>query len=260
MMQKRVEPTKRFSSRVDNYVRYRPDYPVEIVDLLRQECGLTKNSIVADIGSGTGKLSELFVNAGCQVFGVEPNQEMREAGERMGFQNFTSIEGTAEATTVPQGSVDFITVGQAFHWFNHKQCRAEFLRILKPNGWVAIVWNDRSTDATPFLADYEKLMLEFGTDYKEVNHRRTDKLEIIATFFGTPPRAKTFLNVQQFDFAGLRGRVLSSSYAPEAGPRHEAMLAELKRIFDERQTSGFVNFEYETRVHYGHLVQTTLRL
>ena len=253
-MPKALDSTKRFSSRVDNYVRYRPGYPTEITDLLRDECGLTKNSIVADIGSGTGKLSELFVNAGCKVFGVEPNKEMREAGERMNFQNFTSIDATAEATTLPAQSADFVTVGQAFHWFDHAKCRVEFSRILKPGGWVVIVWNDRRTGSTPFLVDYEKLLREFSTDYEQVNHRNTDQPEVIRNFFGNEPRFKNFYYVQQFDFEGVRGRLLSSSYAPEAGqPGHEEMLVALKRIFDAHQKNGTVAFEYDTRVHFGHL-------
>lgn len=246
--------TTRFSSRVDNYVRYRPGYPAEIVDLLRVECGLTKASAVADIGSGTGKLSELLLKTGCLVFGVEPNKEMREAGERMNLPNFTSIDGTAEATTLPDKSVDFITVAQAFHWFDHAKCRPEFLRILKPGGWLVIIWNDRRTDSTPFLRDYETLLGEFSTDYKEVNHRRTDKPEIIEAFFGNKPQVKNFYYVQQFDFDGVKGRLLSSSYAPEAGqPKHEAMLAALKRIFDANQKGGRVAFEYDTHVYFGHL-------
>lgn len=253
-MLKDLNPTKRFSSRVDNYVRYRPGYPAEIIDLLRNDCGLTNDSIIADIGSGTGKLSELFLNAGCSVFGIEPNKEMREAGERMDFQNFTSIDGTAEATTLPAHSIDFVTAGQAFHWFNLSQCRPEFSRILKPSGWVVIVWNDRKGDATPFLIDYENLMLEFGTDYREACHRRTDKPEVIEAFFGNKPRVRNFYNVQHFDFEGLKGRVLSSSYAPEVGhPKYEEMLAALKHVFESRQQNGQVAFEYETHVYYGHL-------
>ena len=179
---------------------------------------------------------------------------MREAGERMDFPSFTSIDATAEATTLPAQSVDFVTAGQAFHWFDQAQCRVEFSRILKPNGWVVIVWNDRQSEATPFLADYEKLMLEFGTDYKEACHRRTDKPEVIRAFFGRDLRFKSYYNVQQFDFEGLEGRVLSSSYAPEAGqPKHEEMLTALKQIFESRQKNGFVDFEYDTHVYYGHL-------
>ncbi len=255
-MQKVVDPTKRFSSRVNNYVRYRPGYPAEIIDLLRDDCALTKDSVIADIGSGTGKLSELFLKAGCKVFGIEPNKEMREAGERMQAPRFTSIDGSAEATTLPAQSMNFVTAGQAFHWFDHKKCRPEFARILKPNGWVVIIWNDRKSDMTPFLIDYENLLLEFGTDYKEVNHRRTDKPEIIEAFFGNKPAFKNFYNVQEFDFEGLKGRVLSSSYAPEAGhPKYDGMLAALKKIFEVHQREGRVFFEYETHVYYGHLAK-----
>ena len=253
-MPKDLNPTTRFSNRVENYVRYRPGYPPEIVDLLRVECGLTQASAIADIGSGTGKLSELFLKTGCLVFGVEPNREMREAGERSNLPNFTSIDGTAEATTLPDRGVDFITAGQAFHWFDPAKCRAEFLRILKPGGWLVIIWNDRRNDTTPFLADYERLLAEFGTDYSDACHRRSDKPEVIRAFFGKEPRFKNFYNTQQFDFDGIKGRLLSSSYAPEAGqPKHEEMLAELKRIFDKRQENGRVAFEYDTHVYYGHL-------
>ncbi len=253
-MQKSLEPTKRFSNRVENYARYRPGYPAGIIDLLRKDCGLTKDSAIADIGSGTGKLSELFLKFGCRVFGIEPNQEMRQAGERMGFPNFTSIDAAAEATTLPANSVDFVTAAQAFHWFDHAKCRAEFLRILKPGGWTVIIWNDRRSDTTPFQADYERLLDEFGTDYAQASHRRTDKPEVIRAFFGIEPRFKNFSHTQQFDYEGIQGRLLSSSYAPVAGqPKHEEMLAALKRIFEARQKNGVVAFEYDTHVYYGHL-------
>ena len=247
-----LNPTKRFSNRVENYVRYRPGYPSEIITLLRDECGLTKGSIVADIGSGTGKLSELFLNAGCRVFGVEPNKEMREAGERVPFPNFTSVNASAEETTLPSKSVDFVTAGQAFHWFDQKRSRAEFSRILKPGGWVVIIWNDRCDDTTPFLAAYERLLEQFGTDYAQAHHRRADKPEVIQAFFGQEPRFKSFPYAQHFDFEGIKGRLLSSSYAPVAGqPKHDEMLAELKRIFEQYQEKGMVEFEYNTHVYYG---------
>lgn len=253
-MQNNLNPTGRFSNRVDNYTRYRPGYPTAIIDTLRIDCGLARDSVIADIGSGTGKLSEIFLQFGCRVFGIEPNQEMRQAGEQLNDPNFTSVAATAEATTLPPRSVDFITAGQAFHWFDHQQCRAEFLRILKPGGWLVIIWNDRRNDTTPFLADYERLLAEFGTDYAQASHRRTDKPEVIRAFFGIEPRFKNYSQAQQFDFEGIKGRLLSSSYAPVAGqPRHEEMLAALKRIFDARQKNGVVTFEYDTHVYYGHL-------
>lgn len=249
-----LNPKSRFSNRVENYVRYRPGYPADIIALLHNECGLTKDSVIADIGSGTGKLSELFLNAGCKVFGIEPNKEMREAGERMNHPNFTSVDASAEETTLPAGSVDFVTAGQAFHWFDLDRCRPEFQRILKPGGRVIIIWNDRQDDTTPFLAAYEKLLEQFGTDYAQAHHRRADKPEVIRAFFGNEPRFKNFHNVQQFDFEGLKGRLLSSSYAPVAGqPKYEEMLAELKRIFDRHQKHGTIAFEYDTHVYYGRL-------
>ncbi len=235
------KPTTRFSSRVDNYVRYRPGYPVEILDLLRTECALKKTSPIADIGSGTGKLTELLLEHGNPVFGVEPNREMREAGERLlaKFPQFQSVAGTAEATTLPDGHVDFITIGQAFHWFDLEPCRRECLRILKPGGWVVIIWNDRLTDTTPFLAAYEGLLREFSTDYEHINHRRFNDGEAVRKFLGSRSHLKNFPSAQQFDFEGLKGRLLSSSYAPEAGhPKHEPMLAALKQIFEAHQKDG----------------------
>ena len=148
------DSTRRFSSRVDNYVKYRPSYPPEVVELLAAECGLTPGALVADIGAGTGLLAELFLQNGYRVLGVEPNREMRQAGERLlgDYPHFTSIDGTAEVTTLADKSVDIITAGQAFHWFDREKARAEFARILRPGGWVALVWNERRVDATPFLA------------------------------------------------------------------------------------------------------------
>lgn len=252
-----TDPTKRFSSRVENYVRFRPGYPPEIIGLLCDDCGLTQDSVVADVGSGTGKLTELFLASGNRVFGVEPNREMREAGERLlqHFPRFTSVDGTAEAATLPDRSADFIAAGQAFHWFDTGKCRAEFLRVLKPGGWVVVVWNDRLVDATPFLATYEELLRKFSTDYEQVNHRRFNDGVAVKNFFGGKPRLKNFSNAQHFDFEGLKGRLLSSSYAPEAGqPKHDEMLAALKRIFAAHQKNGQVVFEYETHVFHGQLV------
>jgi SAM-dependent methyltransferase len=247
------DPTQRFSNRVENYVRYRPRYPKEIIPLLQKECRLTKESVVADTGSGAGFLTEMFLKYGNQVFGVEPNREMREAGERLlkNHTNFTSVDGTAETTTLPDRSVDIVVAGQAFHWFDQSRCRVEFTRILRPQGWVVLVWNDRRTDATPFLAEYERLLETYATDYKEVNHRRIDSAAL-KKFFGAKPNRASFPNFQHFDFAGLKGRLLSSSYAPAAGqPKHEDMLAAIKKLFDIHQQNGQVTFEYNTIVFCG---------
>jgi len=251
-----LSPTQRFSNRVDNYLRYRPSYPREVIDLLCAECGLTSTAVVADIGSGTGKLTELLLPCASRVYGVEPNLEMREAGEQLlkFCANFSSLAGTAEATTLPDRSVDLIVAGQAFHWFDRPRCRTEFLRILKPGGAVALIWNDRQLDSTPFLAAYETLLRGLGTDYEQVNHRNVDTATL-REFFQTEPHLKSFPYAQRFTFDGLQGRLLSSSYAPaEVDPNCDVMLGKLRRIFDAHQEGGQVAFLYDTLVYYARLI------
>ncbi|MDB6006935.1 MAG: SAM-dependent methyltransferase [Prosthecobacter sp.] len=246
-------PEQRFSDRVENYVRYRPSYPEEIIPLLEREASLTPQSVIADIGSGTGISAELFLRAGNAVHAVEPNREMREAAERLlvNYPNFHSINASAQATTLPNHSVDFIVAAQAFHWFNTPETRAEFSRILKPGGHVVLIWNERKLDSTPFLQAFEQLLLTFGTDYTAIRHENVNTAAL-DSFFSGAYATHSFANEQRFDFEGLKGRLLSSSYAPAAGqPRHDEMIAELRRIFDAYETSGQVCFEYDTRVHVG---------
>ena len=247
------DPTRRFSSRVENYVRFRPGYPREILGFLKSECGFSPRSIIADIGSGTGKLTELFLENGNPVFGVEPNREMREAGKRLlkGFANFTSVAATAEDTSLPDASVDFITAGQAFHWFDRARCRTEFARILKPGEWIVLVWNDRKTQTTRFLVEYEHLLQTYAADYSKVDHKQIDH-DVVRNFFGNAPIKKAFPSAQDFDFEGLKGRLLSSSYAPEKGqPGHSEMLNDLEKLFNTHQENGRVQFIYDTVVYYG---------
>jgi SAM-dependent methyltransferase len=248
-----MDPTKRFSNRVENYIRYRPGYPCEIVDLLKSECGLSPASVVADAGSGTGLLAELFLANGNLVYGIEPNREMREAGERLlsGRPRFKSMNSMAESTGLPAESVDFVTAGQAFHWFDRAKCRDEFKRILRPRGWVALVWNDRRTDSTPFLMEYEQLLQTFSTDYTHVDHKRIDA-NVLREFFRTEPHRKSFPNHQHCDYAFLEGRLLSSSYVPAPSqPRHAKMIEALKLLFDKHQNEGRVTLELDAVVNYG---------
>src|SRR6202171_3729322 len=207
-----ADAKQRFSNRAADYVRYRPGYPAELLDVLRKECDLRPGQVIADIGSGTGFLAELFLKNGNAVFGVEPNQEMRQVGEEYlaAYPRFTSIKGSAEATALPESSVDFVTAGQAFHWFDPHATRSEFTRILRPNGWVAIVWHDRSTATTGFAQAYENLLIPFGTDYARVKDSYP-RIEGIRAFF----RHDNFLtrelpNRQIFDRVGLMGRLRSS--------------------------------------------------
>ena len=247
---------ERFSNRAQDYLRYRPGYPPAIVDLLRDECGLAPSSTVADVGSGTGLLTKLFLDHGNLVYGVEPNAAMRAAGEDFlrGYPRFRSVAASAEATTLPDHSVDFVTVGTAFHWFALDPTRQEFQRILAPGGWVVVVANIRLKDSAPFLRAYELLLRAHCPDYEKISETYPKRAHIRDFLPAADFREKLFPNLQRFDFEGLRGRLLSSSFAPkEDHPNHGPMLADLRRVFAENQECGFVRFDYSCQVHYGHL-------
>lgn len=251
-----MDPTQRFSERVENYARYRPSYPPDLSRLLEDERGLADGAEVADIGSGTGLLSRVLLERGAWVHGVEPNREMRESGERLlaDHERFTSVAGTAEATTLSEGSVGLVTAGQAFHWFDREAARREFGRILAPGGKAALVWNSPRYDASPFMRAYRRLLDEYGTDWKTVTHLSVDA-ETLTPFFGKDGfTARTLDNRQTFDLESLKGRLLSSSFVPGPDdPRSAPMLRELERIFEARQSGGEVVFEYDTRVFYGSI-------
>jgi SAM-dependent methyltransferase len=247
--------TSRFSDRVQNYVLYRPGYPPEVLHTLKRACGLLPDHTVADAASGTGIWTRPLLENGNPVFGIEPNKDMREAGERLlaEFPKFTSVAATAEATTLPNRSVDFVTAAQAGHWFDRKQARREFVRILKPEGWLVLLWNERLTDSTPFLRDYEQLLLIYGTDYQDIRHEHTTS-EVNEFFDPSPYEERTFEMRQHFDYAGVEGRLLSSSYAPgPEHPKHAAMLKELRAVFSAHEVEGRTTFEYKTRMYFGHL-------
>jgi ubiquinone/menaquinone biosynthesis C-methylase UbiE len=250
------DPTKRFSDRVEDYVRYRPRYPSAVVELLRSSCGLTSDWAVADVGSGTGILSEVLLSLGCRVWGVEPNREMREAGKRLlaHYPGFVSVDGRAEATTLADASVDLVTAGQAFHWFDRSRSRTEFVRILKPGGWVALLWNKRRKTGTALAAAYERLLLKYAIDYQSVDHDNVTD-EVIAEFFRpAEAQVRSFENHRTLDYRSLEGYLRSASYAPPRGhPSHEPMLAELRAIFEALQSDGFAILEYDTKVYLGRL-------
>jgi SAM-dependent methyltransferase len=251
-----TDAKQRFSNRVADYVRYRPGYPAAVLDLLRAECGLRSEHVIADIGSGTGLLSELFLKNGNRVFGVEPNQEMREGGEEylQSYPGFTSVNGSAEATTLANVSVDFLTAGQAFHWFEPVAARLEFARILTPGGWVAILWNDRRLEEKQLTRDYEELQERFGIDYKRVKDAYPEIHRISKFFAEGAFVARDLPNEQILDWEGLRGRLRSSSFAPtEDHPNYAPMMAELERIFRAHERDGRVRMEYWTRIYFGQL-------
>jgi ubiquinone/menaquinone biosynthesis C-methylase UbiE len=249
------DPTCRFSNRVENYIKYRPGYPLAILEFMTKELGLTPSSVIADVGSGTGILSRIFLNNGNRVYGIEPNEKMREAAEDLlkNYWKFVSIATTAEATTLKRHCVHFITAAQAFHWFDIEAAKVEFKIIQKPGGWVVLIWNERKVDS-PFLRAYEDLLLELSIDYQNVDHRKITE-PVLTQFYGPGNyKCRMFKNHQLFDFSSLKGRMLSSSYAPtEDHPNFKPLIKELEEIFTAHQKNGNVRFEYDTKVYYGQL-------
>ncbi len=242
--------TTRFSDRVDDYIRYRPGYPEQIIGILSQEIGLNQNSIVADIGSGTGISSNLFLLNGNKVFAVEPNKEMREAAELIYAinSNFISVNGTAEKTNLEELSVDIIFSAQAFHWFNSNDSKKEFNRIMKPYGHIVLVWNVRK-EYDGFQKDYE-LILKSIPEYNDVTHKNITDEQILKFFAPKPMGKLTLPNCQAFDLNGLKGRLKSSSYCPKKGNEYERIMRQIERLFYNFEKEGLIKFEYETNIFW----------
>lgn len=248
-------PADRFSTRVDDYVRARPGYPDGVVAALVARFGFAPSWTIADVGAGTGLSAAPLLRHGCTVIAVEPNHAMREAAVGLLGKNprFRAVDATAEATTLDAASVDAVVAAQAFHWFDRAAFRAECERILKPRGVVALLWNVRRVEGSPFAAGYETLLREFGTDYLTVRHENVTDQELTA-FFGGPFESHVFDNGQRLDRDGLRARLLSSSYVPAAGqPGHEPMLTALEALFWAHQDNGSVAMEYELRMYASRL-------
>ncbi|MFC5653390.1 class I SAM-dependent methyltransferase [Paenibacillus solisilvae] len=249
-----MDSTNRFSNRVEMYVQYRPSYPTEAVNHIAAKAGLKENAVIADVGSGTGIFTRILLDRGYRVFAVEPNKEMREAAEKAlsKYKSFVSINGTAEAATLPGNSVDCIVSAQAFHWFDIEPTRLEFSRMLKPGGIAALVWNRRLSEADAFATEYEQLLKQSAVDYTIVDHRLLGHEQFAAFFRDGQYERNEFANEQKFDLAGLIGRALSSSYTPPPGTEHhEAFLAKLEAIFHKHQQNGQVTFHYKTEVYSG---------
>lgn len=248
------DPTNRFTSRATDYVRYRPRYPQAIVETLRTETGLLPHHVIADIGSGTGFSAEMFLQNGNPVFGVEPNAAMRAAGEALlsPYPHFTSMAGTAEATTLPDNSVDYVIAGQALHWFDLPRAHAEFARILRPPGWVALFWNTHRPDLSPFMDAYEALLHVASFDYAQVTREHVTEHDLGALFANGRFTCRTFPYAQRFDFDGLVGRTFSSSYAPPANdPRAAELKRALRDLFARFEQAGAVQYDYMTELYFG---------
>ena len=248
------DSTKRFSDRVDNYIKFRPGYPPEVLSFLKQECNLNADSVIADVGAGTGIFTKLLLDEGYKVYAVEPNQPMRDAAveQLSAYKTFTPVDGTAEATTLPDKSTDLIVCAQAFHWFNDAKTKIEFNRVLKDTGKAALIWNSRQTDVDEFAKAYEALLKHDGIDYNKVNHRKVRDIDFKAFFKGGVYTLTKYANTQIFDEAGLIGRAYSSSYVPKENTAEgEKFLVLLKEIFNKYNVDGKVSFVYETEIYLG---------
>jgi len=250
-----MDSTKRFSSRVADYVKYRPHYPAAIITFLQDSYQLTTDKLIADIGAGTGISTQLFLDAGYRTIAVEPNTEMRDKATELlsTYPAFTAADGTAENTYLADKSVDAVIAGQAFHWFNAQNARAEFKRILKPGGIVVLIWNERKTTSA-FEKEYDQLITMHGQDYVKVGHRNIDYDNIGAFYDPEPFELQVFENKQVFDFEGLKGRLLSSSYMPtktDAG--YAPMINDLRLLFNKYQQDELITINYDTKVYVGSL-------
>jgi SAM-dependent methyltransferase len=254
-----VPTTQRFTDRAGYYAQTRPRYPAQLADFFRSQIALAGGGAVADIGSGTGLLTEVLLEVGDPVFAIEPNADMRKTAEGLLGKHpaFRSVNATAEDTGLGAGAINVVTAGQAFHWFDPVKTRIEFKRILTPRGRVVLVWNERRTAGRPAAEAYAAIVDEFRTAPRSPTHTAltSGNREILRQFFGSEGFEITqFDNHQTLDFDGLVGRVLSSSSMPLPGQgRHEEMMGRLRQFFDEYQVGGSVRIEYDTRLYHGRL-------
>lgn len=245
---KEFNSKSRFSSCAENYAKYRASYAHEIINFLNEAIGLDKSSIIADIGSGTGISSKIFLDNGNSVYAVEPNKDMRQLAEKSfkSYNNFHSIDGSSETTNLESESIDIIIAAQSFHWFDPIPTKNEFLRILKPNGSVVLLYNIRK-DSNSFMGKYLELIRKYGEKYVKES---SDNL--ITNFFGSKTvYEKVLYNPQIVDFDKLKGNLVSYSYIPnENDPRFIPMISELKNLFDKYNKNGEVILEYDTCISY----------
>jgi len=246
----------RFVGRVENYRRFRPRYPAAILDLLEADCNFTSDVHVADIAAGTGLFTEILLQHGNPVTAVEPNEEMREACITLQsrYSLLKVLDGTAENTGLPSHSVDFITVAQAFHWFDPVGCHKEFIRSLRPNGWCVIVFNQRRTSGDPFHDGYEELTQRHNIDYDSVTKRYPDEASLRRFFAPNAMRFSTLQNNQQLTYETLLGRTASSSFMPNSShPGFTGMRADLEKLFSSNASNGLIQLDYVCIVSYGRL-------
>jgi SAM-dependent methyltransferase len=245
-----LSPTKRFSNRVENYVKYRPSYPAAMIPFFEASLGLKQGQRIVDIGSGTGLFAKPLLEQGYAVTCIEPNDDMRRAGEQeLGrFAGFTSRKHKGEQTGLRGQSVDLITVAQAFHWMDPMATKKEFNRILKADGHIVLAWNLRQ-HTTAFMKAYHDLKERYRIE--ETTARRDDEETLTAFFAPKTMQVQRFENNQLLNFEELKGQLLSASYIPLPGhPLYEEMIASLAELFVTSQQGGVITMVHETKIYW----------
>jgi SAM-dependent methyltransferase len=246
-------PTGRFTGLAGNYAKYRPSYPAEAVEYIRTRCGLHPDSLLVDVGCGTGISARLFSSLGVNVIGIEPNAEMRATAAATSpgpaERPVTYRDGKAESTGLPAGVADLVLAAQAFHWFEPDAALSEFHRILNPDGWVALMWNERDKH-DPFSAAYG-VVIRTGRDTAAIENPRqgkAGKVLVTSELFREAERV-TFPNNQVLDEEGLLGRSFSASYAPREPDEVAAWTDQLRTLFSQHQRDGTVVLHYQTSIY-----------
>jgi SAM-dependent methyltransferase len=252
----KIEPLTRFSNRAESYAHHRPSYPQALYDHLRLAAALAPGALVADIGSGTGLLSKLFLENGHPVIGVEPNGPMRAAGEVFlaAFPDFKSLDGAAEELPLDDNSVDLLVAGQAFHWFQPTDFRREAQRVLRPGAHAALIWNRRD-ESDPFVRTYEQLLNDLAVDYYKADPKHRLRQESILEFFQPrTPHYTTFPNPLPYDWGGLQGLASSQSYVPLPDhPNYVPFFTRLEELFEQFNQNGAVTLALLTHLYHGPL-------
>lgn len=247
-------PTGRFTGLAELYARCRPGYPDTAIDFILTHCGLGPASTLADFGSGTGISARIFARRGIAVIGIEPNADMRAQAEQeptpAEFPQPSYRAGTAEATGLPACSADAVLAAQAFHWFEPEGTLREFHRILKPGGWVILIWNERD-EADAFTASYGEV-IRSAAEAAVLESVRAQAGEVL---LGSPlfrnARKVCFRHAQELDADGAVGRAFSMSYAPKEPAAAEQHAAALRQVFERFQQSGKATLCYLTTVYVG---------
>jgi SAM-dependent methyltransferase len=248
-----MDNTLKFTGKAAVYAKARPNYAPEFIDYLYKDVGMNSTSVIADIGSGTGILSKSLLERGSVVYCVEPNNDMRETAEKnlSGFTNFHSVMGTAESTTLPADSVDFIVVAQAFHWFDVENFKVECQRILKPNGKVILVWNSRVI-TSELTKENALIFSKYCPNFVGFSGGAGDMDDDIAGFFNDDFELRRFSNDLQFDKTKFIERCLSASYSlKETDSEYKSYISELEALFDKYSVNNILTMPNETVAYIG---------